>query len=189
MENKKDMKGILLVVFAIISLSLGGFIIYDKVLKKESFNCPKNDCQCEKCRECENSETLDIVSVSYSSGGGYGTRLITAYRIITITENEIKFSNEYNDYVETYDMEKGKFDELVAYINNNISIFNKGVKENNAVTDGSSSNITIILKNGEERKVGGYMVEDEKYRGIVNKIYEMIDGDKFTEYRKNIGKH
>ena len=186
MENKKDMKGILLIAFAIISLSLGGFIIYDKVLKKESFNCPKNDCQCEKCRECENSETLDIVSVSYSHGGGYG---IEFYTIITITENEIKFSNKYNDYVETYDMEKGKFYELVAYINNNISIFNNGVKENNAVTDGSSSNITIILKNGEERKVGGYMVEDEKYSGIVNKIFEMIDGDKFTEYRKNIDKH
>ena len=183
MENKKDMKGILLIVFAIISLSFGGFIIYDKVLKKESFNCPKNDCQ------CENSETLDIVSVSYSFGGGYGTRLITACKIITITENEIKFSNEYNDYVETYDMEKGKFDELVAYINNNISIFNNGVKENSNVSDGSSSNITIILKNGEERKVGGYMVEDEKYSGIVNKIYEMIDGDKFTEYKNNIGKH
>ena len=49
LENSNKMIKLLLVIFVIISLSLGGFIIYDKVLKEEE------KVICEKCEKCSTS--------------------------------------------------------------------------------------------------------------------------------------
>ncbi len=63
MENEKNKNVVLLVVFIVLSLLLAGFIIYDKVLNKSTSECPKCNCQCEKCEVCkkceEKSENLD----------------------------------------------------------------------------------------------------------------------------------
>ena len=69
MENKSDIKGILLVVFIVISILLLGFVVYDKVLKKENCNCPKNDCQCEKCSKNDdlNNEVKLTLSSKYTN--------------------------------------------------------------------------------------------------------------------------
>ncbi len=58
MEKKKDIKGILLVVFIVISLLLTSFIVYDKFLKKETCSCPKEDCKCEK-NDSNSTEKID----------------------------------------------------------------------------------------------------------------------------------
>jgi len=65
MENKSDIKGVLLVIFIVISLLLSGFVLYDKLLKKETCDCPKTDCKCEKCKECEKCEEKLILSTKY----------------------------------------------------------------------------------------------------------------------------
>lgn len=57
MEKKSDLKGVLLGVFLVISLLLGGFIVYDKLLKKEGQLKCKEECQCEKCEACEKNTT------------------------------------------------------------------------------------------------------------------------------------
>ena len=50
MENKRDLKGLLLVVFIVISLLLAGFIIYDKFLKEDG-SCVTVPCNCEEKKE------------------------------------------------------------------------------------------------------------------------------------------
>ncbi len=42
---------VLIILLVCISLSLGGFIIYDKVIKREEVNK-----ECEKCQECEKKD-------------------------------------------------------------------------------------------------------------------------------------
>lgn len=51
MENRKDLKGIFLVLFIIISILLAGFIIYDKFLKKDNDSCVTVPCNCEEKKE------------------------------------------------------------------------------------------------------------------------------------------
>ncbi len=131
-------------------------------------------------------EQLNIATIVYSFGGGYGTLASTASRIITIySDGHVLFSNSYNDYVEESDIEITGYNELKSFINARKDIFNRGVKENHNVSDGGSSHIKIILDNGEEYTVGGYMVDDNTFGEIVNKIYRTIDSNKFNEYQKN----
>ena len=57
MEKKSDIKGILLVVFIIISLALCSYVLYDKILKKDEQNsCLKTDCECENNEKDEDIE-------------------------------------------------------------------------------------------------------------------------------------
>lgn len=55
MENtieNKNSTNILLLIVIILILLLGGFLIYNKFLKKDDSNCPKceeKECQCDKC--------------------------------------------------------------------------------------------------------------------------------------------
>ena len=44
----------------------------------------------------------------------------------------------------------------------------------------------IKLKDGQTKKIGGYMVKDKKYNDIKDKIYEIIDSKKLEQYEKNI---
>lgn len=49
-QNKSNLSSVLLGVFLVLSLLFGGFIVYDKLLKKsDEQECPKTECQCEKC--------------------------------------------------------------------------------------------------------------------------------------------
>ena len=67
MENKNDLKGILIWVFLVISLLLGGFIIYDKLLKKDTKN--EQERECEKCLQ-ENEIPVGVY-ISSLDGGRY----------------------------------------------------------------------------------------------------------------------
>ena len=90
MENKSDTKGLLLVVFIVISVLLAGFVIYDKVLKKENCDCPKTDCQCEKCKECEKCNNACDVASDYL--GGYGIAALTEeYKNVADKKSNIVF--------------------------------------------------------------------------------------------------
>ena len=60
MEEKKNIVGILFGVFLTISVLLGGFIVYDKFIKKDNKpECEKTECNCEKCEECQECEKCD----------------------------------------------------------------------------------------------------------------------------------
>ena len=94
MENKKDIKVVLLIVFVLIALALGGFILYDKLIKKETCECPKNECICEKCeeknyptKECQCKENKDV---------SYYTKLLNnvKYRNISRPDNYIEFNTK-----------------------------------------------------------------------------------------------
>ncbi len=136
----------------------------------------------------KNNNIIDskITEISYSYGDGYGTIIDTAYKTITITqEGKVVLSNSYNSYTETFDIDQSKYKELSDFIVNRLSVFSK-VKEDNDVLDGNSSSIMIKLKDGQTKKIGGYMVKDKKYNDIKDKIYEIIDSKKLEQYEKNI---
>ena len=52
-KNNTTLK-LLLTIFLIVSIALGGFILYDKVLKKNDTKCAKSESSCD-CPKCENS--------------------------------------------------------------------------------------------------------------------------------------
>ena len=137
--------------------------------------------------EKDNDDTDQvIVEVSYSYGGGYGTRISAASKRISInSEGTAKFTNSYNSYEKTIDIDKDKYYKLVDYINLHKNIFD-GVNESKDIMDGFSSSLMIKTENGQTYKIGGYMVEDEAYQEIVWMIYDIVDREVFDEYVDNI---
>ena len=137
--------------------------------------------------EKDNDDTDQvIVEVSYSYGGGYGTEISAASKRISINfEGTAKFTNSYNSYEKTIDIDKDKYYKLVDYINLHKNIFD-GVNESKDIMDGFSSSLMIKTENGQTYKIGGYMVEDEVYQEIVWMIYDIVDREVFDEYVDNI---
>lgn len=133
-----------------------------------------------------NYKRSDIVEISYSYGGGFGTIVDTSQKTITFYPNgEVKLSNNYNSYTETFNIDQNKYNELVDSILENFSLFDEKPKEEDAL-DGSSSSIKIKLKNGQSKEFGGYMINNKKYIKIKNKIYETIDYKRLNQYENNI---
>lgn len=102
---KKNYKDVLLIICILITLILGLFILYDKVLKKkESCKCQEKECLCVKCTEKEEEEVI------YSASS-----LKTKYRNISDKESYITFdvSKEtwegYINECEGYGLIKGKY--------------------------------------------------------------------------------
>ena len=129
----------------------------------------------------------EIVEISYTYGGGFGTIIDTANKTITISQNgEVVLSNSYNSYKETLNIEQSKYNELSDYISDRITLFDEKANENSSVLDGSSSKISIKLKNDEVKVIGGYMIQNKKFNEIEKKIFEVIDKEALNQYEKNI---
>ena len=78
MEKENKSLKILLIIFIIISLALGGFILYDKVLKKEESIPPKpvkNNSNTNEINNDENTlpEWVEYLLNQNITGMGYGT--------------------------------------------------------------------------------------------------------------------
>ena len=129
----------------------------------------------------------EIIEISYSYGGGFGTIIDASKKTITFTPNgKVKLSNSYNSYTEIFSIDQDKYKELNDFIIENISLFDEKPKEDENVLDGGSSRIQIKLKDGQIKEIGGYMIKNKKYTKIKNKIYETIDSEKLSKYEKNI---
>ena len=137
----------------------------------------------------EEKTTHNIIEVRFSYGGGFGTEIDTASKIFTFTKDgKLILTNSYDSHKEEIEFGKDKYEDLCEVINDNYSIFEKKVKEDNDVMDGGSSYIYIKLEDGKEYEVGGYMVRNEEFNNIKTKIFELVDKDVINEYKKNIGK-
>ncbi len=129
----------------------------------------------------------EIIEINYSYGGGFGTIISTSYKKISINQNgEITFSNNYNSYIEKDSINQEKYDELKDFILNRISLFNEKPLDNENVLDGTTSSIIIKFKTGEVKEIGGYMIKNNKYQEIKDKIYETISAERINKYVKNI---
>lgn len=134
-----------------------------------------------------NHKNYEIIEISYSYGGGFGTVITTSEKEITFSSNgEVKLSNKYNSYTESFTIDQSKYNELKEIIIDNISLFDEKPKEDKEVSDGGYSTIQIKLKDGQIKKNGGYMIKNKKYAIIENKIYEIIDYKRLDQYEKNI---
>lgn len=135
----------------------------------------------------EKYKNYEIIEISYSYGGGFGTIIDTSNKTITFTpDGVIKLSNSYNSYTETFNIDQSKYNELNDFIKENMSLFDEKPKENDDVLDGSHSSIQIKLKDGQTKKIGGYMITNKKFKKIKNKIYEIVDYKMLKQYEKNI---
>ena len=135
----------------------------------------------------ENYKTYEIIEISYSYGGGFGTIVDTSNKTITFTPDGIvKLSNSYNSYTETFNIDQSKYNELNDFVKENLSLFDEKPKEDKNVLDGGNSSIQIKLKNGQIKEIGGYMIENKKFHKIKNKIYEIIDYKRLNQYEDNI---
>lgn len=134
-----------------------------------------------------NYKNYEIIEISYSYGGGFGTIVDASNKTITFTPDGIvKLSNSYNSYTETFNIDQSKYNELNDFVKENLSLFDEKPKEDKNVLDGGNSSIQIKLKNGQIKEIGGYMIENEKFHKIINKIYEIIDYKRLNQYEDNI---
>ncbi len=134
-----------------------------------------------------NKAKEEITEISYTYGGGFGTIVDTSAKTITFKSNgKVELSNSYNSYKETLNIEQSKYNNLCDYISDRISLFDENANENSSVLDGSSSKITIKLKNGKTKEIGGYMIQNKKYIEIEKKMFETIDKKALDQYEKNI---
>ena len=105
----------------------------------------------------------EIIEISYSYGGGFGTIIDASKKTITFTPNgKVKLSNSYNSYTEIFSIDQDKYKELNDFIIENISLFDEKPKEDENVLDGGSSRIQIRLKDGQIKEIGGYMIKNKK---------------------------
>lgn len=133
------------------------------------------------------NKNYEIIEISYSYGGGFGTIVDTSNKTITFTPDGIvKLSNSYNSYTETFNIDQSKYNELNDFVKENLSLFDEKPKEDKNVLDGGNSSIQIKLKNDQIKEIGGYMIENKKFHKIKNKIYEIIDYKRLNQYEDNI---
>ena len=131
----------------------------------------------------KNKNIDGIVEVRYSTNDSYGTESSTSSMVAVISKDGIvTFANSYNAESTSLNISPEKFSELVKVINDNSSIFYNKVKEDENISDGSYSYITIKTVDGE-MTVGGYMVSDQKYINIENKILEVVGKETFFKYK------
>lgn len=141
------------------------------------------------CANNDKYKDVDIIKVEYSYSGGYGTNISVAERKFTFNnDGVVNLSNGFDNSTASFNIEKSDYDELANYIKEHIRLFDKKVREDSNVMDGTSSKVTLKLSDGTTKTFGGYMVRNKEYKEIVNKIYEYIDKDAFDEYDNNIGK-
>ena len=135
----------------------------------------------------KNYKNYEIIEISYSYGGGFGTIVDTSNKTITFTPDGIvKLSNSYNSYTETFNIDRSKYNELNDFVKVNLSLFAEKPKEDKNVLDGGNSSIQIKLKNGQIKEIGGYMIENKKFHKIKNKIYEIIDYKRLNQYEDKL---
>ena len=135
----------------------------------------------------KNYKNYEIIEISYSYGGGFGTIVDASNKTITFTPDGIvKLSNSYNSYTETFNIDQSKYNELNDFVKENLSLFDEKPKEDKNVLDGGNSSIQIKLKNGQIKEISGYMIGNKKFHKIKNKIYEIIDYKRLNQYEDNI---
>ena len=135
-------------------------------------------------------QNYEIIEISYSYGGGFGSIIDTSTKTFTFSPDGIvTLSNSYNSYIETLNISQIKYNELCNLIKDNFSLLDEKPKENDDILDGSSSGIQIKLKDGQIKDISGYMLENKKFKIIKNKIYEIIDSKSLKQYIDNIKKN
>ena len=71
----------------------------------------------------EKYKNYEIIEISYSYGGGFGTIIDTSNKTITFTpDGVIKLSNSYNSYTETFNIDQSKYNELNDFIKENMKM-------------------------------------------------------------------
>ena len=120
--EKKDSTQLLLIIFVILTFALGGFVFYDKVLKKEtktietgnndnsSTNCPK----CQECEKCDN--TLSQCNCPNSSSNGISINSLKGIKITNVNQTFKVGNKELKLRIGKYD---NKMD--VLFINDKVA--------------------------------------------------------------------
>ncbi len=131
----------------------------------------------------------EIKTITYSYSASFGLEKDTALkRVIINSDGMVILKNDFDSLVENYTISSNEYKELHDYVNERGSIFDQELNQNLAVSDGSYNYLSIILSNGDEKTVGGYMITNKKFDEIRDKIIEIVGQNKINNYRLNVGK-
>ncbi len=99
-QKNNDILKLLLTIFIIISFALGGFVIYDKMLKKENKSIgdgEKTECNCQLSTNEENKcPPFTVPSNDLEKNGGNGVIKASSISVFTLNKNnqEICFNGQ-----------------------------------------------------------------------------------------------
>lgn len=122
--EKKDSTQLLLIIFVILTFALGGFVFYDKVLKKETKtietgNNDNSSTNCPPCEKCNN--TPSQCNCPNSSNRGVTLNSLKEFKITNVNQTVKVGNKEIKLRIGNYD---NKTD--VLFINDNVAWTNNG---------------------------------------------------------------
>ena len=161
-KNNTTLK-LLLTIFVIVSLALGGFILYDKVLKKNDTKCAKSESSCD-CPKCENSAmNLDykkILGKLKNADGSYA--LYKSDSMSSLDDKEYAYASITVDGKVSFRVDKGSENVGKDILLNISDAYD--IKFYSCIpVDLSSIKLYVLTKNGEvyEYSVANY--ENKNY--------------------------
>ena len=193
MDKKNNQYLTLCIILSAIVLLLGGFVVYDKVLRKDegTNTIGQKSSDCPKCIECEKCEKNGITDPCDCSNSNLGEK-VNSVKKIEITKSNQKFkvgnkevklrigndeeNNEVlfvNDYAATYNFSGSSVKFLSAYLTDKFIFFTTGGNSDGAICYAINEDGWEIPTN-----YNGYFVYDSKKFRIVDG-YLHANGSKF----------
>lgn len=181
LENNNGLK-VMLIIFILLSVILGGFILYDKVLKEENDNFIKTEssCDCEKCEKCQEFKECDNTpsQCNCPSVSILGQKISSLKKIkLTHTNQTVKVGNKEfkvkidddGEYLSINDYVRGQVYADTAYVTDKYIFF----------TSVAQSGNVIQYAQGVEGEIGvndnGYLINDDSFK-IVDKYLHASGG-------------
>ena len=130
---------------------------------------------------------VEMLSVSYTTGGGFGTASQTCDKTVTIDKDgNVTLENDYDpSLVEHYKIDEETAAELKLFIEERADVFMGDVKLGDGC-DGPTESIKLVTADGQVYETGGYMVSDQRFETISDKIVEAAGKDRFEEYLSKV---
>ena len=176
------------VVIVVLITTIMGLVNYTNISISKNEISNENNIQDNKIINQEIIDNLEISSIEYSSGGGFGTQAETATITVIINDDgSVEFTNSYKESLTNeFKIEEANVKDLENYINENRDIFFKENITDEEALDASSEYIKVKTKDGKSYDVGGYCVIDDQFDEIVDKIIESAGEEEYTEYLKEV---
>ena len=173
MEKKNDIKSLLLIIFTIIAVVLGGFIIYDKILNEKE----EKKCQCEKCEVCEKCDDNKTQCNCTNENVCLGERISSIKKIKLTNENQVikvgnkkykmKICSENNDYGEQLSIDDSciNISAYNVYLTDKFVFTTVGGQIKESIEYALSENGEVVVNNNNSqmdnfRLVNGYLHAD-----------------------------
>ena len=184
-ENKNNSKNIIISILLIITILLGGYLVYDKFINKtlplkcpvcEEKECPTNECPSVDTKPCEKCLTTDINYTEVFKDNKDYNGMYSAYYDISLIDDQQRHAYAWltMDGKVKFKVDNGN-NQDGAYILNNINnavdiIFDDGI---------GGETLYILCKNGDVYKYS--ITNYENKTKTATKVSDLKDIIKFVK--------